>query len=591
MDNQKLKEIRKLMANRGINAYLVTTSDPHQSEYLADYYKTREFISGFTGSAGTVVITKDEAILWTDGRYFIQAAYELSNSGFELYKMGVPGFPNIVEFLLDRVQPGGKIGFDGNCVSFKLYRDLLENLDDRMLIGDLDFIDMIWKDRPLLPKEKVFVHEIKYTGNSAKKRVSKVRAELRQRDIDYYLISALDDIAYLYCIRGNDIMYNPVVFSYAIINQNEAIFFVDLEKLDDDVKKHLEDNEIKYREYSEVQKYLSEIPGKSGLLFDPATVNLNTIKSVNSNVNLIKADSIVQRMKAIKNETEISCLKNAYIKDGVALVKFFNWVETGTPTGTVSEVLASQKLLSFRQKQNDFIEPSFETIPAYGENAAMPHYKPNETSPVYLKSKGLFLVDSGGQYLDGTTDITRTIALGELSDDEMLHYTLTLKSHISLASSYFKKGATGYYLDAFARQPLFKHKIDYAHGTGHGVGYFLNVHEGPQSISAVYKDVTMDEGMVVSIEPGIYIDGSHGIRIENIVYVKSIEKNDFGEFLGFEMLSIVPIDTRPVKVELLNDEELDWLNDYNRKCFELLSDHLTGSDLAYLEKATKEVIR
>lgn len=591
MINQKLMQIRKLMANRGISAFIVTTSDPHQSEYLADYYKTREFISGFTGSAGTVVITRDEAILWTDGRYFIQAAYELSGSDFELYKMGVPGTMSITEFLLDRVQPGGKIGFDGNCVSYKLYRELLENLDDRMLIGNLDFIDSIWKDRPALPKEKVFIHEIKYTGTSAGRRIEKVREEMETKGVDYYLVSALDDIAYLYCIRGNDISYNPVVFSYAVIEKDRALFFVDLDKLEDDVRDYLDENSIEYREYDEIRNYLSEIPGKSCLLFDPATVNLNTVESVNSNVKLIKSGSIVQNIKAVKNETEINCLKNAYLKDGVALVKFFNWVETGTPTGTVSEVLASKKLLSMREQQSDFIEPSFETIPAYGENAAMPHYSPNPASPVYLKPEGLFLVDSGGQYLDGTTDITRTIALGKLTDDEKKHYTLTLKSHISLASAYFKKGATGYYLDAFARLPLFKYKMDYAHGTGHGVGFFLNVHEGPQSISAVYKDVPIKEGMVVSIEPGLYIDGSHGIRIENIAYVKSIEKNDFGEFLGFEILSIVPIDTRPVIVELLSDEELKWLNDYNKKCYELLSDYLTGSDLMYLEEATKEVIR
>lgn len=591
MINKRLKEIRTLMANRGINAYLVTTSDPHQSEYLADFYKTREFISGFTGSAGTVVITKDEAILWTDGRYFIQAAYELSGTGFELYKMGVPGFPTVSEFLLDRVPVGGKIGFNGNTISFKLYRELLEALDQRMLISNLDFISDMWKDRPSIPSDKAFVHELKYTGTSAKQRIEKLRDEMDKVDADYNLIAALDDIAYLYCIRGNDVDYNPVVFSYALVSKNKAYLYIDEEKLTDELREHLDDNDILVKPYDEIFEHLKEIPGKSNLIFDPSTVNLAVINSINSNVRLVKTDSIIAKHKAVKNSTELKHMRNAFIKDGVAMVKFLNWLETGTPTGTVNEVLAAEKLNKFRSQQDDFVEPSFSTISAYGKNAAMPHYSPNEQNPVILESKGLYLVDSGGQYFDGTTDITRTIALGELTEDEKYHYTLTLKSHISLSDAYFKTGTTGYYLDAFARLPMLKHKIDFAHGTGHGIGYFLNVHEGPQSISTRFLDVKMEEGMVVSVEPGVYVNDSHGIRIENLVVVQKVGKNEFGEFLGFEVLTICPIDTRPVMVELLTDDELKWLNDYNKRTFDLLESHLTGSDLAYLKKATEEVKR
>lgn len=579
------------MAQRGINAYVVTTSDPHQSEYLADYYKTREFISGFTGSAGTAVITKDEAILWTDGRYFIQAAFELSGSGFELYKMGVKGFPTITEYLLDKVSPGGKIGLDGKTTSYDMYRNFLNSLHERMIITDLDFISEIWKDRPQLPVGKAFVHEFKYTGSSAKQRIKKVREKMDEHNADYYLVGALDDIAYLYCIRGNDIQYNPVVFSYALITKEKAYLYIDEDKLTDEVKSHLQENKIEYKSYEEIVDNLGEIPGKSGLIFDPTTSNVSIIDAVGSNVTFIKKDSIIAGIKAIKNETELEHSKNAFIKDCVALVKFFNWVETGTPIGVISETLAAEKLLSYRQQQDEFIEPSFETIPAYGKNAALPHYRPNPQDPVLLESRGLFLVDSGGQYLDGTTDITRTIALGELTEDEKMHYTLTLKSHISLIDAYFKAGTTGYYLDAFARLPMLKEKVDYAHGTGHGIGYFLNVHEGPQNISPRYKDVKMEKGMVVSIEPGVYVNDSHGIRIENIVAVKHVENNEFGEFLGFDILSYCPIDTRPVMIELLTDDELNWLNNYNKKCYELLSEHLTGSDLSYLEKVTEEVKR
>lgn len=591
MINKRLKEIRTLMANRGINAYLVTTSDPHQSEYLADFYKTREFISGFTGSAGTVVITKDEAILWTDGRYFIQAAYELSGTGFELYKMGVPGFPTVTEFLLEKVPVGGKIGFNGNTISFKLYRELLDALDQRMLISNLDFIADMWKDRPSIPKDKAFVHELKYTGTSARQRIDKLRDEMYKVDADYNLIAALDDIAYLFCIRGNDVAYNPVVFSYALVSKEKAFLYINEDKLTEEVKEHLETNDIIVKSYDEIYDHLKEIPGKSNLIFDPKTVNLAVINSINSNVRLVKTDSIIAKQKAVKNSTELEHMRNAFIKDGVAMVKFLNWVETGTPTGTVNEVLAAEKLNTYRSQQNDFVEPSFSTISAYGKNAAMPHYSPNEQNPVILEAKGLYLVDSGGQYFDGTTDITRTIALGELTEDEKYHYTLTLKSHISLSDAYFKTGTTGYYLDAFARLPMLKHKIDFAHGTGHGIGYFLNVHEGPQSISTRFLDVKMEEGMVVSVEPGVYINDSHGIRIENLVVVEKVEKNEFGDFLGFEILTICPIDTRPVITELLTDEELKWLNDYNKRTYDLLEEHLTGSDLAYLKKATEEVKR
>lgn len=591
MINKRLKEIRTLMANRGINAYLVTTSDPHQSEYLADFYKTREFISGFTGSAGTVVITKDEAILWTDGRYFIQAAYELSGTGFELYKMGVPGFPTVTEYLLNKVPVGGKIGFNGNTISFKLYRELLEALDQRMLISNLDFISDMWKDRPSIPSDNAYVHELKYTGTSAKQRIEKLREDMYKIDADYNLIAALDDIAYLYCIRGNDVEYNPVVFSYALVSKDKAYLYIDEEKLTDELNEHLEANDILVKPYDEIFEHLKEIPGKSNLIFDPKTVNLAVINSINANVRLVKTDSIIAKHKAVKNATELEHMRNAFIKDGVAMVKFLNWVETGTPTGTVNEVLAAEKLNGFRSQQENFVEPSFNTISAYGENAAMPHYSPNEQNPVILKPRGLYLVDSGGQYLDGTTDITRTIALGDLTEDEKYHYTLTLKSHISLSDAYFKTGTTGYYLDAFARLPMLKHKIDFAHGTGHGVGYFLNVHEGPQSISTRFLDVKMEEGMVVSVEPGVYINDSHGIRIENLVVVEKVEKNEFGEFLGFEVLTICPIDTRPVMVDLLTDDELKWLNDYNKRVFDLLESHLTGSDLAYLKKATEEVKR
>lgn len=588
MINKRLKKLRDLMIKRDIDAYIIPTSDPHQSEYIADFYKTREYISGFTGSAGTAVVTMDKAILWTDGRYFVQAEQELKYSEFELYKMGNPEFPNINEFLVENVKANGKIGFCGDTFSYQSYRDILKSTGTRLLITTVDFIGDIWEDRPSLPSDKVFVHEQEYSGTTPKERIEKLRKDMQKNGIDYYLVSAVDEVCYLYSIRGNDVECNPVALAYGLVSQKDAIIYIDENKVDEEVQKHFKDNSISMKAYNDISEDLSNIEGKNTIFFDPRTVNISLINNIKSNVTAIKEASIVEQHKAIKNDVEIKNQKNAYIKDGVALVKYFSWLETGVPTGVVTEVLASNKLLNLRQEQELFIEDSFETISAYGANAAMPHYSPGLKGEV-LKAKGLYLCDSGGQYLDGTTDITRTIALGELTDDEKYHYTMVLKSHIALASAYFKEGTTGYYLDAFAKYPLLKEKLDFNHGTGHGVGYFLNVHEGPQSISGRYKPVTMKPGMVTSIEPGLYIEGSHGIRIENIAVVVEAGENEFGKFLGFEVLSYVPIDTRPVDLTLLTEDEIKWLNDYNKACYDKLNLYLDGEELDYLKKVTEGV--
>lgn len=588
--NDRVKKLRKLMAERDLEAYIVLTSDPHQSEYIADHFKTREFISGFTGSSGFVCVTKDKAILWTDGRYFIQANYELQDSEFKLYKLGVEGFPSLIEFLKEEVPARSKIGLDGENVSYSLYRDLIEKLDDRLFMTEEDLIDKIWEDRPSLPSEKVFYHDIKYTGTNTKDRINKVREEMKSKGADYYLVTALDEIAYILCLRGNDIDYNPVFLSYVLIDKEKAYLYIDQTKVDDEIRSILKDNGVYIKAYDEIFKDLEELSGKELLIFDPSTANEKIISKTNQ-VRRLKESSIIKKFKAIKNETEIENQKNAYIKDGVALVKFLNWIETGVATGTINEWIASEKLLEFRKQGSDFIEPSFETISAYGSNAAMPHYAPSKFKHSKLTTGNFYLVDSGGQYLDGTTDITRTISLGKLTETMKKHYTLTLKSHIGLASAVWKKGQTGYFLDAFARAPLYKYMIDFNHGTGHGVGYFLNVHEGPQNISYRYSPVAIEPGMVTSIEPGIYIEGSHGIRIENIALCVEKGKNEFGEFLEFEMLSYVPLDTRPVITEMLTDEELDWLNDYNKTTYEKLSPYLTGNDLKYLEESTKKLER
>lgn len=436
--NDRVKKLRKLMAERDLEAYIVLTSDPHQSEYIADHFKTREFISGFTGSSGFVCVTKDKAILWTDGRYFIQANYELQDSEFKLYKLGVEGFPSLIEFLKEEVPARSKIGLDGENVSYSLYRDLIEKLDDRLFMTEEDLIDKIWEDRPSLPSEKVFYHDIKYTGINPKDRINKVREEMKNKGADYYLVTALDEIAYILCLRGNDIDYNPVFLSYVLIDKEKAYLYIDQTKVDDEIRSILNDNGVCVKAYDEIFKDLEQLSGKELLIFDPSTANEKIISKTNQ-VRRLKETSIIKKFKAIKNETEIENQKNAYIKDGVALVKFLNWIETGVKTGTINEWIASEKLFEFRKQGSDFIEPSFETISAYGSNAAMPHYAPSKFKHSKLTTGNFYLVDSGGQYLDGTTDITRTISLGKLTETMKKHYTLTLKSHIGLASAVWKK--------------------------------------------------------------------------------------------------------------------------------------------------------
>ena len=582
---EKIDLLREKMKEFKIDAYVVPTSDPHQSEYLPDYYKTREFISGFAGSAGTAVITLDKAGLWTDGRYFTQAGSELANGPFMLFKMGID--EDYIEFINNEVSEFGRIGLDGKCVSLAEYEKMNNQFGDKIIRTDLDFVSEIWTDnRPKLPEDKIFVFDEKYSGQSFQDRIKIVRAMMKQRAVDYYFIGALEDIAYLFNLRGNDITATPVFISFALITEDKASLFVDSKKLDKEVMDYLQENKVDVYEYESVYDKVKDIPGKSMVYLDPSRTNVLIYQKLNRNVRVKKGINLTSLMKALKNEVEIKNLKNAFLKDATALVKFFNWVETGVSTGNIDEVMAANKLLDFRKEEDLFIEPSFNTISAYRANAAMPHYDPNKVTPATLKDSGLYLVDSGGQYLDGTTDITRTVGLGQLTDEEKKHYTLTLKAHIAAMTAKFMKGTTGISLDAICRYPINKEGLDFNHGTGHGVGFVLGVHEGPMSISKRDTGVSLEEGMVFSIEPGIYIEGKHGIRIENIVYVK---KSIYEGFYELESLSYVPIDTRPVDKSLLENWELDWLNQYNKECRRKLQDRLEGSNLEYLIKQTEEI--
>lgn len=584
----RLEQLRSLMKDRKIDAYIVATSDPHQSEYLADYYKTREFISGFTGSAGTAVITLKEARLWTDSRYFIQAQKELASSEFELMKMGVEGYPTIIEYLDENIAEFGKIGFDGQCYSVTSYKDLSENMGSRVLVSDLDYISQIWTDRPELPKDKIWIHDDKYSGLNLKEKLEILRQKLAVNNCDYTFIGAPEDICYLLNIRGKDVDYNPVVLSYMLVSEDKAYLCIDDDKIDGSVREYLENNGISVYSYEYIYTLLKNIPGKNRIYLDTSRTNVAIYDAINSNVKISQGINLTTYMKAVKTDTEIENIKKAYILDGVSLVKFFNWLEVGAKTGSLNELVASNKLHDLRSENESFIEDSFETIAGYKENAAIVHYAPSKTGSKTIRDEGMILVDSGGHYKEGTTDITRTLALGSLREDEKIDYTLVLKSFLSLFLAKFKNKTKGNRLDMIGKYPLWKAGKDFFHGTGHGVGFVLTVHEGPQAISERNEEEFV-ENMTTSIEPGLYIENSHGIRIENEAYVKKAFDNEFGHFLEFETLTYVPLDTRPIKTEMLTSEEIDWVNDYNRKCYELLSPYLEGNDLEYLKESCKEI--
>ena len=588
--NQRLESLRNLMADRKIDAYIIPTSDPHQSEYLSDHFKEREFISGFTGSAGTAVVTPTEAKVWTDSRYFLQAEKELAHTEFDLMKMGEEAYPTVEQYLEENVREFGKIAFNGNLFSVKEYKKLSESMGARTLVSDIDYISDLWKDRPDLRDDKAWILEEKYAGESTESKLSRIRQAMQENGYDYYFIGAVEDICWLLNIRGKDIDYNPVILCYMLISKDRAYLCIDQEKLDGEVKDYLKENNIKIYSYNHIFTLLKEIPGKNRIFLDPARTNVAIYDAINSNVKVSTGTNITTNMKAIKNEIEIANTKEAYIIDGVTLVKFFNWLEVGATTGTLNEYVASKKLHELRAENESFIEESFATIMGYKDNAAIVHYAPANVGSKTIRTEGMILIDSGAHYKEGTTDITRTLALGKLSQAEKDDYTLVLKSFLALFLAKFKEKTTGARLDAIAKYPLWQAGKDFFHGTGHGVGYLLTVHEGPQRLGlGPGSELEFKENMFTSIEPGLYIANSHGIRIENQAVVKKAIENEFGRFLEFESLTFVPIDTRPINVDMLTNEEINWINNYNQKCEEVLAPYLDGEDLEYLKESCKQI--
>lgn len=589
---RRIEQLRSYMAEKELSAFIIPSSDPHASEYTPDYWKAREWISGFTGSAGTIVITTEDAALWTDSRYFLQAAEQLEGTGIKLIKQGIPNTPSISEWLMSILYPGAIVGIDGWVNSITE----VETLRDELMLAGIQLdathnpIDEIWKDRPALSKEPVCEQPMEYAGVSRTDKIGMVLDALVEHEADAILLSSLDEIAWVLNLRGNDVHCNPVFVSYLLITYEETILFIDPDKITPELKATLKSQEVDISRYTDLQETLNLFPYKT-LAVDSAHTSYAVAQLLNPQTRLIRCASPVAMLKAVKNECEIKGFHQAMLRDGVAMVKFLKWLEEAVPQGGQTEISVADKLYALRAEQPLFKGISFDTIAGYKEHGAIVHYEATPETDKALAPEGLLLLDSGAQYVDGTTDITRTIALGPLTDDEKKDYTLVLKGHIQLSRACFPKGTCGTQLDVLARAAMWCEGINYLHGTGHGVGSYLNVHEGPHQIRMNYMPAPLQPGMTVTDEPGIYQTGRYGIRTENTLLIVPYKQTEYGEFCAFEPLTLCPIDVRPIVTEMLNDEELTWLNNYHRHVYEKLSPMLDEEHRTWLKEKTAALTR
>lgn len=616
--NNRIKHLRDLMAQKEIDFYLIPTEDFHQSEFVGEYFKTREYMSGFTGSAGTLVISKSKAGLWTDGRYFLQADHELSNTEIELYRMGEKGVPTIFQYILENIDDGMSLGFDGRCICASTileYKKGFERFGKKILIQcDLDLVNEIWIDRPVLPESEAYVLEKIYCGESFQSKLQKIILKMKKRRTDLFILSSLDDIAWFLNIRGNDVQFNPVLLSYLLVYKEKVILYCREEALVK-IKDYILENNIIVKPYNQIYKDLQN----ASFLEDTEVINQNNdeiTKTPNDNVrvladldkiNYLIYKSIITneycivddinpttRLKAIKNKVEIENERRAHIKDAVAFVKFLYWFHNMLGKQKLTELDVAEYLYHMRKEQQGFLEESFESIVAYGKNGAVIHYSPNLDSNTEIKEDSFLLMDTGGHYLEGTTDITRTIACGNITKQQKRDYTLVLKGNLALGDAKFKYGVSGTNLDILARMSLWNEGLDYNHGTGHGVGYLLNVHEGPNNIRwkpgrGKNRSCVIEEGMITSNEPGLYLQNEYGIRLENMIVCKQIIENSFGTFMGFETLTMVPFDLNAIDVSLLNSHEIDLINLYHQTIYQKLSPFLNGDERSYLQKITQQI--
>lgn len=594
--NERIARFRAVMQEKGIDLYVVPTADFHESEYAGAYFKVRKFLSGFTGSAGTLIVSQKEAGLWTDGRYFIQAAAQLEGTCVTLFRMGEEGVPTTTEYIVENMPENGTLGFDGRVINSAFGNELKEKLADKHVSFHYteDLADAVWTDRPALSCEPAWILDVAYSGKSTADKLAELREAMRTAGADVHVLTSLDDIAWLFNIRGNDIPSNPVVLSYAVVTADEAILFIQSGAVTPEVRTALSDCGVTLQEYNDIYEYVKTIPTDKKVLCNKKRVNFAIINNLPEGIEVIDAPNPTTEKKAVKNETELNNLRAAHIKDGVAVTKFMYWLKKNVGKLEITEISASDYLEQLRREQEGFLDLSFGTIAGYNANAAMMHYSATPESNAVLKPEGFLLVDSGGQYLEGTTDITRTFVLGPIPDEWKLHFTTVLRSMLNLASAKFLHGCRGVNLDILARGPLWDLGIDYKCGTGHGVGYLLNVHEGPNGfrwkiVPERNDSCVLEEGMVTTDEPGVYVEGSHGIRTENELICRKAEKNEYGQFMVFEHLTMAPIDLDGVDVSLMSKAEIKALNDYHALVYQKLSPYMTEEENAWLKEYTRAV--
>lgn len=588
----RLARLRELMKREHLSAFIFPSTDAHQSEYVADHWRGREWISGFNGSAGTAVVTMKSAALWTDSRYFLAAEEQLEDTEYQLMRLKMEGTPTITEWLGKELQDvqSPEVGLDGMVNSYNYVKDLsysLRKLGGITLRTNLDPLEQIWENRPSLPANPVEIQPLEYAGETLASKVVRIRKSLRELHADGMLVSALDDIAWTLNLRGTDVHCNPVFVSYLLIESDKVSLFVDDNKLSPEVKQYLQDNQVSLYNYNKVEKCL-ESYSEYNILLDGDETSYYLWKTVKCQ-EIVAAASPIPAMKAVKNEAEIEGYRSAMLKDGVAMVKFLKWLKPAVEAGGQTEISIGEKLTSLRAEQKLFRDISFDTIAGYAQHGAIVHYEATPETDVVMKPEGLILIDSGAQYQDGTTDITRTIALGAVSEEMKHIYTLVLKAHIQLELVKFPDGASGTQLDAVGRECMWREGYNFLHGTGHGVGSYLCVHEGPHQIRMEWMPTPLRAGMTLTDEPGLYLAGKFGVRIENTVLISDYMSTEFGKFLQIEPLTLCPIDTTPIDVDMLLPEEIDWLNAYHHSVYEKLSPFLDEEEKIWLENATKPI--
>lgn len=593
---QRLERLRQEMAKRNIAIYVVPTSDFHDSEYVGDHFKTREYVTGFTGSAGTAVITMTEAGLWTDGRYFVQAAKQLEGTTVTLYRMGEEGVPTVNEYLEKTLQEGETLGFDGRVISGFWGQELEEIVSEKngTLQVEEDLVDLIWEDRPTMPQEPVWILKEQYSGRSTGDKLADIRKFMEEKKADIHLISSLYDICWILNIRGNDISYVPVVLSYLALTKEKCIWFVQEQVITEEIRAYLEDHHITTMPYESFYNYIGALGDGHRVLIDREVANYRICNSLPKSVKVIDERDPSVLMRALKNQIEVQNTRNAHIKDAVAMCRFMYWLKSNVGKIPMTEISVADHLEALRKQQDGFIELSFETICGYADHGAIVHYAATEESDVELRPQGLLLVDSGGHYLEGTTDITRTFALGEVTEDMRADFTRVCRANMNLANARFLYGCTGVNLDILAREPLWEAGLDYKHGTGHGVGYILNVHEGPNAFrwrngAGRNAAAVLEEGMITTDEPGIYREGKYGIRTENELICMKAEKNEYGQFMCFENITYVPIDLDALAPEQMTEKERRYLNEYHAKVYEVVAPLLEEEEAKWLKEYTRAI--